>query len=880
MARQVKQQHKKKTAETRTSAAERKPAGKGPAASRARRLTDSSSRVIDDRMRRDIAGVVFIVASVVMLLVSVLPAGEDAVVTRYASMGVKLVFGVGCYVLPVVLAAIGITFLVRFERERVPLRVAIGLAVIFIALLGFISLFTPIEGVGGPDLDLLFSPLALSSHGGYIGAAIAWAGLSLFGQVISCVTLAGVMIIGAIIIGFSISSLIEKIRDAGSARRKAIEAARSSSEADVVAAPPFARVRRPRTRSVADAVSAAETSVLPAAHAHASDAAKTAVLANSTRTRGEGRTEKIGAHQSDRGNKRHRAERAVADAATTTKLQPVSHDASLPDGAEPASLTRRLGKKNKPCEASPATRLKASSASPVALPHPQDGFSLPSMSLLAKSASMGISCVTDDELTETAARLQETLEDFTIMAEVVGWVAGPTVTLFKVDLPAGVRVSRVMALNDDIALALAAPGVRIFAPIPGTNFVGIEVPNKTRQTVLLSDVLSEAGEGPLQIAIGKDVEGHSIVADLAKMPHLLIGGTTGSGKSVSINAMIMSILMRATPAEVRFIMIDPKRVEFTPYNGIPHLYVPVVTEAREAASALSWGVAEMERRLKVFSKVGARNIGQFNAKVQQAKAEAEAAQERGEEVEPWKYDDELPYIVIIIDELADLMMNVGKEVEFSISRIAQLARAAGIHLIVATQRPSANVVTGLIKANITNRIAFNVASSIDSRVVLDSPGAENLIGLGDLLFSKPEYPKPQRIQGCYVSEDEINAVVAHLKEQGEPEYHSEILSTNVITLGASSPDGAGGSTSDDPLLWEAADIVVSSGLGSTSNIQRRLKVGHPRAGRIMDQLEEKGVVGPSMGPKPRDVLVDAMELETLKAFEMNDEVRDSSRTEG
>ena len=269
------------------------------------------------------------------------------------------------------------------------------------------------------------------------------------------------------------------------------------------------------------------------------------------------------------------------------------------------------------------------------------------------------------------------------------------------------------------------------------------------ETVYLGDVLKGTKGGPLQIAIGKDVEGKCIVSDLAKMPHLLIGGTTGSGKSVSINAMIMSILMRATPAEVRFIMIDPKRVEFTPYNGIPHLYVPVVTEAREAASALAWAVAEMERRLKVFSGLGARNIGQYNAKAQESKKAAEKDPENAEVLE------ELPYIVIIIDELADLMMNVGKEVEFSISRLAQLARAAGIHLIVATQRPSTNVVTGLIKANITNRIAFNVASGIDSRVVLDTPGAENLIGLGDLLLLEARAAQsPSASKGCFVSEDE------------------------------------------------------------------------------------------------------------------------------
>ena len=472
------------------------------------------------------------------------------------------------------------------------------------------------------------------------------------------------------------------------------------------------------------------------------------------------------------------------------------------------------------------------------------------------------------ELRTLAAELQNTLEDFSIMAQVVGWVAGPTVTLFKVDLPSGVRVSRIMSLTDDIALALAAPGVRIFAPIPGTNHVGIEVPNRTRQNVLLGDVLKDAHGAPLEMAIGKDVEGHSIVVDLAKMPHLLIGGTTGSGKSVAINAMIMSILMRATPDEVRFIMIDPKRVEFTPYNGIPHLYVPVVTENKEAASALSWGVAEMERRLKVMSKAGVRNISQYNKKVESGQLDDV---EKPEDEWPKK----MPYIVIIIDELADLMMNVGKEVELSISRIAQLARAAGIHMIVATQRPSTNVVTGLIKANITNRIAFNVASGIDSRVILDTPGAENLIGLGDMLFSKPEWPKPQRLQGCFVSEEEIEAVVSHLKSQGEPEYHSEILQTNVISLGSSMPDGSGGSSSaDDPLLWDAADIVVASGLGSTSNIQRKLSVGYSRAGRIMDMLEEKGVVGPPNGSKPRDVLVDEMELESLKAFEARDAAED------
>jgi S-DNA-T family DNA segregation ATPase FtsK/SpoIIIE len=313
--------------------------------------------------------------------------------------------------------------------------------------------------------------------------------------------------------------------------------------------------------------------------------------------------------------------------------------------------------------------------------------------------------------------------------------------------------------------------------------------------------------------------------------------------------MLMSILMRATPAEVRMILIDPKRVELSLYNGLPHLYVPVVTEPKEAASALAWSVSEMDRRLRVLQAAGARNIGGYNAMVQDGKGPEGSI--------------ELPYLVIVIDELADLMMVAAKEVEDSIVRIAQLARAAGIHLVVATQRPEANVVTGIIKANITNRIAFNVASAIDSRVILDQPGAEKLVGLGDMLFSKPAWAKPKRIQGCYVDESEIEAVVNHLKEQAEPDYHEEILHLKISSVGGGVDTGG----EDDPLVWEAADISVVSGLGSTSMLQRRLKVGYARAGRIMDMLEQKGIVGPPDGSKPREVLVDVEELSAIRAFE-------------
>ena len=824
------------------------------------RAVEAEPRILDDRTRRDIVGVGFIILGIVLFIAAAAPAG--AIVTDFLSESLHVVFGVGCYIMPFFLVAIGGAVLYRMQSERMSLRVTLGLSLILVALLGIIALFTPTTGTGPAAL---FDRIALVTHGGYVGAALAWVGLTLFGPAISAILLIGVAIVGVIVIGFSISAFLEKVR------------ARCDLDGEGAASlipDAFGSMRRGRGKPPLTTM--AESADLPPA-AHGAPTARIS-LGEQPRRRSRGATAD-----------------AVPDAAVTRQLGAQKTGGLVPiqapdprevaevediSAVEPAApMTRKLGRRRQEAEVAEREAAKTKPVSKKtapkkkkeapAQPISKDGFQLPPMNLLATGGARRGS--TEEELREVAAELQGTLEDFGVMASVVGWVEGPTVTLFKVDLPSGVRVSKVTNLTDDIALALAAPGVRIFAPIPGTNYVGIEVPNRNRQMVYLPDVLAAAGPGPLQVAIGEDVEGHAIVHDLAKMPHVLIAGTTGSGKSVEVNSMIMSILMRATPAEVRFIMVDPKRVEFAPYEGIPHLYVPVVTECREASSALSWAVAEMERRLKMFSKCGVRNIITFNEKARAAQAADEAAEKRGEEPPENLYGEPIPYIVIVIDELADLMMNVGKEVEFSISRIAQLARAAGIHLIIATQRPSTNVVTGLIKANITCRIGLTVASGIDSRVILDSTGAENLIGMGDMLLAKPEYPKPIRIQGPYIPDDEIAAVVAHLKSQGEPEYHSEILKTNVVTLGDSSPSGEGGSEADDPLLWEAADVVVSSDLGSTSNLQRRLKVGYARAGRIMDQLEEKGIVGPANGSRPREVLVDQMELETLKAFEAADE---------
>ena len=414
----------------------------------------------------------------------------------------------------------------------------------------------------------------------------------------------------------------------------------------------------------------------------------------------------------------------------------------------------------------------------------------------------------------------------------------------------GERVNKITNLTDDIALSLAARSVRIFAPIPGTSLVGIEIPNRETQPVYLGDLMPYVKGGPLEGAFGRDSEGKPVVVDIASLPHLLVAGTTGSGKSVFLNGLVMTMLMRATPEELRLIMVDPKRVEFTFYEGLPHLYVPVVTDAHKAASALQWAVTEMERRLKVFQHYKVRDIITYNRNVDGDKY--------AEMDNPPKH---MPYFVIVIDELSDLMMVAGKDVESSIVRIAQLGRAAGIHLIVATQRPSADVVTGLIKANIDNRVALSVDNGMNSRIILDQNGAERLLGHGDMLY-KLRGQRPKRAQGCFVSQDEVEQVVAFIKEHRDADYHEDIL-TVVSPNEPGVPGVPGAASADDPLIWEAAQLVVDSQLGSTSGLQRALSVGYARAGRIMDMLEAKGVVGPANGSKPRDVLLDKDGLEEL-----------------
>lgn len=431
--------------------------------------------------------------------------------------------------------------------------------------------------------------------------------------------------------------------------------------------------------------------------------------------------------------------------------------------------------------------------------------------------------------------IQKTLENFGIKVAMSEVNIGPTVTQYTLKPSEGVKLNAITARSNDLALALAAKSIRVEAPIPGKAAVGVEIPNKIAAKVTLKEVLEanefKAVKSKLAIALGRDVAGVPMGVDLEKMPHLLIAGSTGSGKSVCINTIIITLLYNNSPADLRFLMVDPKRVELTCYNGIPHLLAPVVTEVDRTVSALKWAVHEMERRYKLFAETGRRNISAYNADPP---------------------DGKLPYIVVIIDELADLMVAAANEVETSIVRLAQMARATGIHLVVATQRPSVDVITGLIKANITSRIAFAVASQVDSRTILDLSGAEKLLGKGDMLFISSDVTKPKRVQGCMVSDPEIEAVAKYLKDGNEAEYDDSILTFKAA--GSGHAGGAGGDIDDD-LYEEATQTVMRAGKASASLLQRRLRVGYARAARLLDLMEQEGVIGPADGAKPRDVLI-------------------------
>ena len=478
-------------------------------------------------------------------------------------------------------------------------------------------------------------------------------------------------------------------------------------------------------------------------------------------------------------------------------------------------------------------------------------YEYPPIELLSKSGKKTLKGGAK-ALTDTATRLQRTLYSFGVSAKVENVSVGPAITRYELKPAEGVRVSKIANLADDIALNLAAETIRIEAPIPGKQAVGIEVPNKEKETIHLREVLDsdefKNNKSKLAIALGKDVAGNIQLADISKMPHVLIAGSTGSGKSVCINTIITSIVYHAKPSEVKFVMVDPKVVELSVYNGIPHLLIPVVTDPRKAAGALAWAVQEMEERYNKFAGKGVRDLKGYNKAIEK---ENEAGK--------------LPQIVIIIDELADLMMVAKNDVEDAICRLAQKARAAGMHLVIATQRPSVDVITGLIKANIPSRIAFAVSSQVDSRTILDSIGAEKLLGKGDMLYFPTGAPKPSRVQGAFVSDDEVEKIVDFIKSNGTATYSEDILES-IENNNKTDKEIASDAQDDDtdPLLTDAIQTVVETGQASTSFIQRRFKVGYARAGRIIDQMEERGVISGYQGSKPREVLMTLEKLNELK----------------
>ena len=799
----------------KSAAAPKKPGRKAPAETGpgpTRRALGWIGQIFSDQ-RRDVWGIVLLLAAVItglgIYLAAAGPVG--AALTTFA-LGT---FGLAGYLLPPVLAAFGVLLVIGRPGPEVG-RVAFGTGLSGLALLGGAHLVVDVPGPGeGVE--------ALAAGGGLIGWVVAApldAALSRAG--------AWAVLVALALLGLVIASRIELRAVGGAIARVAGGAWRSlrellAREQVVDAAEPAPGAAQPLLEPVAELEPLEPEDVAVPFDIPLEDLPEDATI-----------------------------ELPAVDVQVqdTQPIARVADDGEAADGEQAA-------------DASPESAVDLTApvrkARKVLPPGDEPPYELPPLDLLsAGRASGGDPAKAIEEQTKA---LQATFDQFGIDAKVARTSRGPTVTRFEVEIGPGVKVNKVANLGDDIAYALAAPDVRIVAPIPGKSAIGIEVPNTQRDLIALGDILrsdvARKDEHPLSVALGVDIAGAPVMIDLTTMPHLLVSGATGSGKSVTLNGMIASILMRARPDQVRMLLIDPKRVELGVYDGAPHLLAPVVTDPRRATDAVQWCVKEMEQRYELLALLGFRNIDGYNDAFDRGALESRPGKD-GSTIEPKR----LPYVLLVIDELADLMLVAPRDVEDAICRIAQMARAVGIHMVIATQRPSVDVITGLIKANIPSRLALAVASQTDSRTILDAGGAEKLVGRGDMLFLPASQGKPSRLQGCWVTEEEIASVVTYCRTQREPVFEEAVLPSGDGARGAESGSRSYGNDDDDAgLVRRAAEQVVASGLGSTSMLQRKLRVGFARAGRLMDELEQVGCVGPSEGSKAREVLWSPEQLE-------------------
>lgn len=709
-------------------------------------------------------------------LVALCAENSSGIFGLYVTAALKVTVGLGAYLIPLLLILLG-AMLIAGPLELIPRRVIIGSSTIFLVIVTWASLSTLIEYSRHP-----FTNFMHVLWGGYLGDFSALVLRKLTGNIISYIFLSFFAVAAVMfIVDIPLSNLLEKLQLAYLDYKEASASKKAAKPVKI-------------------------------------DAKDTAVISESRK-----RTlSSIFGKGSDKEDAK--AEEVVEESGHI----PVRINGSLFN----QDKSTKNGGSQKPAPA------------PVPVPEPvQYGeFQLPPTTLLVEPPPPPPRV--ESELKANIEIIERTLEEFKVQANVVEIACGPTVARYEIRLAPGIKVNKIVGLADNLAMQLAAIDVRVEAPIPGKAAIGVEVPNKNRGTVVLRDIVESKAfrdaPGKLTFALGKDVAGHPRVADLTKMPHMLVGGATNAGKSVGLSTLIASLLFRATPDELKLVLIDPKRVELSLFDGIPHLACPVVKDVKQAAGIFRAVVQEMERRYEVFSRNGSRNLESYNEKMSQ--------------------EERLPYMVVVVDELADLMMQAAAEVEGSITRIAQLARATGIHLVIATQRPSVDVITGIIKANISSRIAFAVSSHHDSRTILDQKGAERLIGRGDMLFLPIDASKPTRIQGCYVSDKEIDALCGFLKAQRKPNY------TLQPAMGPSGAGGNGGGEDDsfsDEFFEPSVRFIVNTGYCSTSMLQRKFKIGYTRAARIVDVMEQQGIVGPLDGAKPRQVLITKADLESM-----------------